>query len=194
MASPLVYNDIVCDPSNEGISISVGGSPLIVLNRNSKAANTYADPWAEAAGSDSNGANVIIVPCNYASYLDLYHIWGNANSPSTAPVVRVWGKLRNRNAGGQDQYSPYDVNQTVFPNSADWWVPLLDPSPPEAATNAYELDMGTANVGTYAAGGTGILLSVPRKVFCGGVERIMVLVQTAGNQTEAGVIAGHFIR
>lgn len=194
MASPVESNQVLAHPENAQISIAVGGSALVVLNKNSKATNDYTNPWLAAGGSGSNAANIVMVPTNFASYLDLYHIWGDANSPTTAPIVRVWGRLRRTAFKGADCVQPYDVNQTVFPNTDDWWVPLIDPSPPTGASNNYELDMGTTAIGAYAAGGTGILLSAGRKIFCAGTEKIMVLVRTAGDQTEAGVIAGHFIR
>lgn len=199
MASPILFNQILPHPDNTQVSIAVGGSGLVVLNKNSKTPQSDAEqPWNVQAGTDATGANVVIVPTNFASYLDLYHIWGDANNPTASPIVRVWGLLRQVSNSVHDRLMPYDVNQTVFPNAVNWWVPLLDPTPPTGATNAYEIEIGGGPIQSFPSGltegGTGIRISAPRKVFCAGVERVMVLVQTEADQTEAGLIAGHFIR
>lgn len=201
MAAIVRFNNVCPDLSNEGVGISISASGIVVLNKNSKVGNAeYDDPWKLENGDDANGANVVVIPTQFATYLDLYHVWsvaGGTADPTTSPTIRVYGKLKRPFTGEGDHLWPYDVNSTAFGNNVDWWKLLEDPSPPAIydGENPYELTFGLTR--QYECGLNSKLFAVSplRKVFVGGTTEIVVPIQIASaGHTGTSMIVGHLIR
>ena len=123
------YNDSLVNDSPSAAAKCAGSSRLFVLNRNAEATNredavNIHDPWAIAAGTGKNHANVAIidVPGEY-NWLNVFHLWRSNLTVSTPPQVIIYGLLPDGGIESQSLFPEY-VDAGFPPLDGKFWVPL----------------------------------------------------------------------
>lgn len=181
-----------------GVAIASQATSTLVFNTNSLAktgsstsgANSQFNPYGVVAGTVANHGNVRIydVPPG-ASYLDLVHEWTGTN-PAVRPIVRVFGSVPRR--GDAKQSWPGDLDTSFFNPGFDSetqdWRPLGN-----LQTSDYSLELYLAGDEVAEDNGT-TRRSAPRTINLCGVDRVMVLIDTAGDTATEGMVVGWFGR
>jgi hypothetical protein len=193
------------NPNALGLSYSSLGSTAFVLNANTGVVTEPAnDPWAVVnADAAGHGNCRIITTGRRFAYLHLMHAWTTRNTSSstldstalvtTDPIVRVYGRIPNRNNPNQQPIWPSDDSPKFreLLLTDGMWRPLLLP---DAASALIPLDSGSDEAAHYSVGGNDFWIGLPSTLFICGCDAVLCTVDDAAvfNETGAlGVVLGH---
>lgn len=164
------------------------GSDIIVLNTNSKSANSAPlNPYSAEAS-----ALVVGVPQG-ANFLELFHDY-TGTDPVTALVVRAFGHVPTFGIPSTsalkhpDRSWPYDANSSFGTNLTDMWIPLIDPDGDTSGTGYYALTFASAILSA-----TGLKRSPPKYVYLSGCDAVNIRVSVAATDATVGVVSGRFL-
>jgi len=188
------------------------GSTVFVMNTDATTATTsWDDPYLQvgAAPGEEDHIRPIIVP-DLGFHLEVNVCWiGDAPAQDT-PVVALYG-LVPFNGGTQSRLWPCDQDENLCgstdggttANTTDFWVPLVNYDNYEIQADVQAQDADASNlvalmpsdiVSLDSGDGTpGLKLGVPRRVYLGGVTKVICTIQTASANGDPVVIIGRFI-
>jgi len=193
-----------------GSGATAVGSTVFVLNTDAKTATTsWDDPYIQVGGTPGQEGNIrpVIVP-SFGLHLELNVCWrGNAPAEDT-PVIALYG-LVPYSGSTQNRLWPCDQDAVLCgssdgastANTTDFWVPLVNydieevQSDPEAVDSSNLVALMSSGVVALDSGdGTpGLKLGVPRRIYLGGVTKVICTIETAAANASAAVIIGRFI-
>lgn len=193
-----------------GAGATATGSTAFVLNTDAKTATTaWDDPYYQINGTPGQEGNIrpVVVP-SMGLHLELNVAWRGTNPSEDLPVIALYGEVPWNN-DTQTRYWPKDIdsnlsgstdNGTTADDSA-FWVPLVNYDLYEIQTDPEDVDatnliaLHSSNITALDSGdgSPGIKMGVPRRVYLGGVTRVICTIETAADNADAAVIVGRFI-
>lgn len=204
MTNPTFIHNMPEPVANPQVAISANHGPLIILNKNGKAAQEDPDnPYEVASGVDARADNVVIVRNQNYPLLNLYLLVESVHTPTQSCIVRAYGLIplppesapnpdgyfrTMKEAGGTntDHYTDPELANVDSSVPRGYWVPLLRPT-----DGAHDLDFGLTP--EVFMNGTPLDLRIYHNnafVYCGNVDYVMVLVSQGYVPTSTVVQVG----
>ena len=136
----------------------------------------------EFAHTTPNHGNIRPIDCMGWNYMNLYHIWRDNNTNSTAPRVMVLGRLPKPPQGLPGGKKWPNDDDPAFPDLGDMWVPLTQPG----ETTEYIEFPTTAGTRFMAR----MFISAPSKyIYLQGCTQVMVFVTKAAAFTNTQLVS-----
>jgi|2_EtaG_2_1085320.scaffolds.fasta_scaffold81684_1 hypothetical protein len=188
------------------------GSTVFVMNTDAMTATTsWDDPYLQVGATPGEEDNIrpIIVP-GLGFHLEVNVCWRGDAPAEDTPVVALYG-LVPFNGGTQSRLWPCDQDAVLCgssdgaaaANTTDFWVPLVNYDNYEIQADAEAEDADASNLVALMSSGIvsldsgdgtpGLKLGVPRRVYLGGVTKVICTIHAAAANADAAVIIGRFI-